>query len=74
MKGETTLTITSEVREPHVITLLCGDQIVGTVDLRGYMPRRTRVRLAISGRIGRLLTRLTPWAGSPKGAGRRPSR
>lgn len=74
MNSETTLTITTEVREPHVITLLCGHQVVGTVDLRGYMPRRTKLRLAISGRIGWLLARVTPWAGSPKGAGPRPSR
>lgn len=74
MKSETTLTITTEVREPHVITLLCGHQVVSTLDLRHYMPRRTKLRLAISHRIGRLLARLTPWAGSPKDAGRRPSR
>lgn len=74
MKGETTLTITSEVREPHVITLLCGDQVVGTVDLRRYMPRRTKLRLAISRGIGRMLARVTPWAGRPEGFASRPSR
>lgn len=42
-----TMTITTEVREPHVITLLCGDQVVGTLDLRKYMPRRTKLRIAI---------------------------
>lgn len=41
------MTITTEVREPHVITLLCGDQAVGTLDLRKYMPRRTKLRIAI---------------------------
>lgn len=41
------LTITTEVREPHVVTLLCGEQVVDTLDLRKYMPRRTRIRLAI---------------------------
>ncbi|WP_165758450.1 hypothetical protein [Mycobacteroides franklinii] len=40
-----TLTITTEVREPHVITLLCGDQPVGTLDLRKYMPWHTKLRL-----------------------------
>ncbi len=38
------MTITTEVREPHVMTLLCGEQVVGTLDLRKYMPRRTRIR------------------------------
>ena len=42
-----TMTITTEVREPHVITLLCGDQVVGTLDLRKHMPRRTKLRIAI---------------------------
>ncbi|SLJ17989.1 Uncharacterised protein [Mycobacteroides abscessus subsp. massiliense] len=74
MKSETTLTITTEVREPHVITLLCRDQAVGTLDLRRYMPRHTKLRLAITRPIGRLLARLTPWAGSPEGSRRRPSR
>ncbi len=42
-----TMTITTEVREPHVITLLCGDQVIGTLDLRKYMPRRTKLRIAV---------------------------
>lgn len=42
-----TMTITTEVREPHVITLLCGDQPVGTLDLRRYMPRRTKLRIRV---------------------------
>ncbi|MDB2211818.1 hypothetical protein [Mycobacteroides abscessus] len=74
MNGHVTLNVTTEVTESHVITLLANGQPIGTVDLRRYMPRRTKLRLAISGRIGRLLARLTPWAGSPKGAGSRPSR
>ncbi|MDB2211766.1 hypothetical protein [Mycobacteroides abscessus] len=43
-----TMTITTEVREPYVITLVCGDQVVGTLDLRKYMPRRTKLRIAIA--------------------------
>ena len=43
-----TLTITTEIRSPHVITLLCGGQVVGTLDLRKYIPRRTKLRLAIT--------------------------
>ncbi|GLE59669.1 MULTISPECIES: hypothetical protein [Mycobacteroides] len=43
-----TMTITTEVREPHVITLLCGDQVVGTLDLRKYMPWRTKLRIAVA--------------------------
>lgn len=42
------LTIRAEVRDPHVVTLLCGDQVVGTLDLREYMPRRTKLRIAIA--------------------------
>lgn len=42
------LTIRAEVRDPHVVTLLCGDQVVGTLDLREYMPRRTKLRIAIT--------------------------
>ncbi|MBF9351396.1 hypothetical protein HA138_16685 [Mycobacteroides chelonae] len=42
-----TMTITTEVREPHVVTLLCGGQVVGTLDLRKYMPRRTKLRIAM---------------------------
>ncbi|MFA4084239.1 hypothetical protein ONA92_21315 [Mycobacteroides salmoniphilum] len=42
-----TIVITTERREPHVITLLCGDQAIGTLDLRKYMPRRTKLRIAV---------------------------
>ncbi|CPT92943.1 Uncharacterised protein [Mycobacteroides abscessus] len=43
-----TMTITTEVREPHVITLVCGGQAVGTLDLRKYMPWHTKLRIAIA--------------------------
>lgn len=42
------LTIRAEVREPHVVTLVCGGQVVGTLDLRKYMPRRTKLRIAVA--------------------------
>lgn len=58
-----TLTITTEVREPHVITLLCGDQPVGTLDLRKYMPWHTKLRIAVAHRIKsiRLCSKLALW-------------
>lgn len=52
------MTITTEVREPHVVTLLCGDQVVGTLDLRKYMPRRTKLRIAIVCWIKGMLAKL----------------
>lgn len=59
------MTITTEVREPHVITLLCGDQVVGTLDLRKYMPRRTKLRMAIAcwttSMFAKLCSKHRPW-------------
>lgn len=53
-----TMTITTEVREPYVITLVCGDQAVGTLDLRKYTPRRTKLRIAITCWTKSALTKL----------------
>ncbi|SLG54240.1 hypothetical protein [Mycobacteroides abscessus] len=60
-----TLTITTEIRSPHVITLLCGGQVVGTLDLRKYMPRRTKLRLAVTcwtkSVLAKLCSKHRPW-------------
>lgn len=40
--------ITTEMREPHVITLLLDGQSIGTIDLRQYMPWHTKIRVVIT--------------------------
>ncbi|WP_078313726.1 hypothetical protein [Mycobacteroides chelonae] len=60
-----TMTITTEVCEPHVITLVCGGQAVGTLDLREYMPRRTKLRIAVAcwtkSMLAKLRSKHRPW-------------
>lgn len=40
--------ITTEMRQPHVITLLFDGQPIGTIDLRQYMPWHTKIRVVIT--------------------------
>lgn len=40
--------ITTEMREPYVITLLFNGQPIGTLDLRHYMPWCTKIRVVVT--------------------------
>lgn len=46
--GSRNFGITTEMRQPHVITLLFDGQPIGTIDLRQYMPWHTKIRVVIT--------------------------